>query len=114
MTSTKTLYPLEYYRFRFCQPPGGPKREAENLGEFLVGDRIENSPYTLRMKEEMYCEHLCVNDLGRDEAPGVEPTKLVKAIRKNYHNNWIVDNLPVASKVEDDTTITTRYFQGAC
>jgi transmembrane 9 superfamily protein 2/4 len=37
---------------------------------------------------------------------------MVRAIRKNYHNNWIVDNIPAASKVEDDTTVTTRYWQG--
>ena len=86
--------------------------DNENLGEFLAGDRIESSPYILRMKEEMYCKQLCVTNVGRNELKGTSPNKLVRAIRKNYHNNWIVDNLSAASKVEDATTITTRYWQG--
>jgi transmembrane 9 superfamily protein 2/4 len=86
--------------------------DNENLGEFLAGDRIESSPYALRMKEEMYCQQLCITNLGPGEQRGMKPNKLVKAIRREYHNNWIVDNLSAASKVEDDSTITTRYWQG--
>ena len=112
MTSTKTLLPVDYYRLPFCQPEGGPKMDNENLGEFLAGDRIESSPYVLKMKTDMYCEQLCISNVGRGEQRGVSPNKVVRAIRKNYHNNWIVDNLSAASKVEDDTTITTRYWQG--
>jgi transmembrane 9 superfamily protein 2/4 len=112
MTSSKTLLPVDYYKLPFCQPEGGPKLDNENLGEFLAGDRIESSPYRLQMKTEMYCEQLCITNLGRGEARGVKPNKVVQAIHKNYHNNWIVDNLSAASKVEDDTTITTRYWQG--
>jgi len=112
MTSTKTLLPVEFYRLPWCQPEGGPKMDNENLGEFLAGDRIENSPYRLYMKEDMFCEQVCVTNLGRTEERGISPNKVVRAIRKDYHNNWIVDNLSSASKVEDDSTITTRYWQG--
>lgn len=86
--------------------------DHENLGEFLAGDRIESSPYRINMKVDMFCEQLCISNLGRGEQKGVSPNKMVRAIRKNYHNNWIVDNIPAASKVEDDTTVTTRYWQG--
>lgn len=86
--------------------------DHENLGEFLAGDRIESTPYRLNMKVDMFCEQLCITNLGRGEQKGVSPNKMVRAIRKNYHNNWIADNIPAASKVEDDTTVTTRYWQG--
>ena len=112
MTSAKTLMPVDYYRLPFCQPEGGPKMDNENLGEFLAGDRIESSPYLLKMKTEMYCEQVCITNLGRGEQRAVSPNKVVRAIRKNYHNNWIVDNLSSASKSEDAETITTRYWQG--
>ena len=112
MTSTKTLLPVDYYRLPFCHPVGGPKMDNENLGEFLAGDRIESSPYVLKMKTDMYCEQLCISNVGRSEQRGVSPNKAVRAIRNNYHNNWIVDNLPAASRIEDDTIITTRYWQG--
>ena len=112
MTSTKTLLPLEYYRFPFCQPPDGITRESESLGQFLSGDRIESSPYFLLMKIDMYCEQLCFANLGRGEQPGRTPNKVVRAVRKNYHNNWIVDDLPAASRTEDSERVTTRYWQG--
>jgi transmembrane 9 superfamily member 2/4 len=112
MTSTKTLLPIEYYRVPFCQPDGGPKMDNENLGEFLAGDRIESSPYLLKMKEDMFCEQLCISNLGRVEQPTTAPNKMVKVVRKNYHNNWIVDNLPAASKLENDTDEQTQYYQG--
>jgi transmembrane 9 superfamily protein 2/4 len=86
--------------------------DNENLGEFLSGDRIESSPYLLRMKEDMFCQQVCISNLGMAESRGMNPNRVVKAIRKEYHNNWIVDNLSAACKVEDDATVTTRYWQG--
>mmetsp|Transcript_24374 Transcript_24374/g.59682 ORF Transcript_24374/g.59682 Transcript_24374/m.59682 type:complete len:710 (+) Transcript_24374:35-2164(+) len=119
MTSTKTLIPLDPYALpSACQPSiwqpreGRPMLDNENLGEILQGDRIESSPILLRFKEDMYCQQLCINNVGRMEVPGVSPSKLVKAIRSGYHNDWIVDNLPAASRTENDFSITTRYWQG--
>ncbi len=84
----------------------------ENLGEFLSGDRIENSPYRLRMKEDMYCEQVCVANVGRVQAKGVSPSKIVRAIKREYHNNWIVDNLPSAGKLENDSEKSINYSHG--
>lgn len=112
LTSVKEEYPIEYYRLPFCQPPEGISLDHENLGEFLSGDRIENSPYKIKMKTDMYCEQLCISNLGRTETKGVSPNKLIRAIRRNYHNNWIVDNLPSASKSEDESSTYTKYFSG--
>ncbi|KAI2494203.1 Nonaspanin (TM9SF) [Fragilaria crotonensis] len=88
--------------------------DDRNLGEILARDRIESSPYVLAMKKDAYCEQLCVSNLGHAEQKGVPSSQnnIVRAIRKKYHSNWIVDNLSAASKVEDDTTITTRYWGG--
>lgn len=44
LTSIKTQLPYSFYSLPFCRP----KKildSAENLGEVLRGDRIENSPY---------------------------------------------------------------------
>lgn len=112
MTSTHTLMPIDYYRLPFCRPKDGVKRDNENLGEFLAGDRIENSPYVLQMKKPMFCEQVCIANLGRGDAEGVSPNKVTKSIRKNYHNNWIVDNLSAAVKFEDEENVSTRYWQG--
>ena len=142
LTSVHDLLPMNYYHLPFCQPVGGPTVDHENLGELLSGDKIESSPYVLRMKEDMYCEHLCVADLGNEEIDTTslkksffkamkkkdkkkmaelrekgkiikdESNKVAGAIRRGYNNNWIVDNLPAANKAEDDTKIVTRYTRG--
>jgi hypothetical protein len=46
--------------------------DNENLGEFLAGDRIESSPYLLRMKVEMYCQQVCISNLGKAEQKGMK------------------------------------------
>jgi transmembrane 9 superfamily member 2/4 len=111
LTSTRTLLPMDNYELPFCQPGVGGYKEYEmNFGQLLAGDRIQTSPYLLKMKKDMYCEQLCVAMLGRAEPNGVTPT--VKAIREGYHSNWIVDNLAAASKIEDYKQVTTRYWHG--
>jgi hypothetical protein len=111
LTSTHSLYPRDYYSLPFCRPPL-IEQEGENLGEFLAGDKIENSPYTLSMMKDVYCQEVCTANLGRGEHRGTSPNKAVAAIRQEYHNNWIVDGLNAASKTEDEKTVSTNYHEG--
>lgn len=92
LTSTHTQIPRDYYRLPFCEPEGGPKMASENLGEFLTGNKIQNSPYVIAMLKEVYCQKLCQVLLGKLEA-----SKLRLHIKYDYHNNWIIDNLPSAA-----------------
>jgi transmembrane 9 superfamily member 2/4 len=103
---------MEYYGLPYCQPVAGPVMDHQNFGQYLAGDRIQSSPYILKMKQDMFCEQLCVSHLGRTDGPFRTPNKSVKAIRQNYHNNWIVDNLPAASKLKNDWQTEIQYFQG--
>lgn len=112
LTSEHDPFALDYYSMPFCTPSEGVKSDHENLGELLSGDRIENSPYFLMFKKDMYCEQVCINNLGRGEHPKHKPNKVANAVRLNYHNNWILDNLPSASKTEDDIYMTTVFAQG--
>jgi transmembrane 9 superfamily protein 2/4 len=112
LTSTKTLLPIDSYPLPFCAPVYGLQIDKQNWGQMLAGDRIESSPYRLFMKTEMFCEQLCIANQGRREQRGAARNKVAKTIQADYHNNWIVDNLNAASRTEDDTTITTKYWQG--
>lgn len=58
LTSTKTQLPYSYYSLPYCQPKHIVD-SAENLGEVLRGDRIENSPYVFKMREPQLCNVLC-------------------------------------------------------
>jgi hypothetical protein len=46
LSSTKTQLPYSYYSRPFCRPDAIVD-SAENLGELLRGDRIENTPCRL-------------------------------------------------------------------
>lgn len=53
VSSVHTLLPYDYYSLKFCKPKEGVKSYAENLGEFLRGDRIENSAYEVRVNHNV-------------------------------------------------------------
>jgi transmembrane 9 superfamily member 2/4 len=80
------------------------KPYSENLGEFLRGDRIENSPYQIYMLQDEFCKVLCQVDLKLKDT-----TAFRNAIKRQYHHNWIVDNLPAASILDSDQYVTTQY-----
>lgn len=90
LTSIETELPFSYYSLPYCKPQGGIKKSAENLGELLMGDQIDNSPYRFRMNvnESVY---LCTTPpLNENEV------KLLKQrTRDLYQVNMILDNLPV-------------------
>ncbi|GMI69181.1 hypothetical protein like AT4G12650 [Hibiscus trionum] len=90
LTSIETELPFSYYSLPYCKPLVGVKKSAENLGELLMGDQIDNSPYRFRMNvnESLY---LCTTSpLNEHE---------VKLLKQRTHDlyqvNMILDNLPV-------------------
>jgi transmembrane 9 superfamily protein 2/4 len=112
LTSEHDPFALDYYTMPFCRPAKGINKEHENLGELLSGDRIENSAYELTFMEDIYCRQVCATHLGRGEHKDHDPNKLARSIKLEYHNNWILDNLPSASKSEDEMYMTTVFAQG--
>mmetsp|Transcript_4729 Transcript_4729/g.19269 ORF Transcript_4729/g.19269 Transcript_4729/m.19269 type:complete len:656 (-) Transcript_4729:730-2697(-) len=107
LTSIHTQIPYDYYSHKFCKPRGGVKTSAENLGEFLSGDRIENSPYVLLMRQDEFCKILCTQKLTAAAAQ-----QFKHSIDEAYHHNWIVDNIPAASVIDTEQYVTTSYSRG--
>ncbi|KAJ9184101.1 hypothetical protein P3X46_007875 [Hevea brasiliensis] len=89
LTSTKTQLPYSYYSLPYCRP-SKILDSAENLGEVLRGDRIENSPYVFKMLERKMCHTVCRLKLD---------AKIVKEFKEKiddeYRVNMILDNLPL-------------------
>jgi transmembrane 9 superfamily protein 2/4 len=54
LSSTKTQLPYSYYSLPFCRPDAIVD-SAENLGELLRGDRIENTPYVVSIPSRLLC-----------------------------------------------------------
>jgi transmembrane 9 superfamily protein 2/4 len=92
LTSIHTQIPKPYYRLPFCEPEDGPEMASENLGEFITGNKVQTSPYSINMLREVTCQKVCQKTLTPIQA------KLLKwHIIRGYHNNWIIDNLPSAT-----------------
>ncbi|GMI89183.1 hypothetical protein like AT5G35160 [Hibiscus trionum] len=110
LTSIDTEMPFSYYSLPFCRPQGGVKDSAENLGELLMGDRIENSPYKFKMYTNETEIFLCrSNKLSADHFD-----LLKKRIDEMYQVNLILDNLPAIryTKKEGFTLRWTGYPVG--
>ncbi|CAN1858167.1 Transmembrane 9 superfamily member 12 [Linum perenne] len=90
LTSIETELPFSYYSLPYCKPTEGIKKSAENLGELLMGDQIDNSLYRFRMNvnESVY---LCTMPPLSEH----EVKLLKKRTRDLYQVNMILDNLPV-------------------
>ncbi|RLM62271.1 transmembrane 9 superfamily member 9-like [Panicum miliaceum] len=89
LTSTKTQLPYSYYSLPFCKPDTIVD-SAENLGEVLRGDRIENSPYVFEMREPKMCQIVCRASIDDKQAK-----ELKEKIEDEYRVNMILDNLPL-------------------
>jgi transmembrane 9 superfamily protein 2/4 len=92
LTSVKTQLPYRYYTLPYCRP-SKIQESVENLGEILAGDTIENSPYEIFMMRNESCKVLCKLPLTQ------ENKELFRSmIDDEYLVNWLVDNLPAATK----------------
>jgi transmembrane 9 superfamily protein 2/4 len=107
LTSIHTQVPRDYYRLPYCTPGDGVEMASENLGEFLTGNKIENSPYEIYMMQERFCQVLCQVKL--DNPLTVRRTKMF--VKMDYHNNWIIDNLPSA-RILDGMHAEKRHYAG--
>jgi len=113
ITSTVLPFPVEYYSLPFCRPTEFSMPSVD-IGQFLAGERIYKSPYKINMKHDVYCEQLCISNLGRKENKYLKtaPSRVVQSIRKEYHHNWIVDTLPAAFKMHHRHYNSTKYYGG--
>ncbi|GAA0169428.1 transporter [Lithospermum erythrorhizon] len=98
LTSIDTELPYGYYSLPFCKPLEGVKDSAENLGELLMGDRIENSPYRFSMYKNESEIFLCKTK----PLSLVEFNLLSERIDEMYQVNLNLDNLPAIRYMNKD------------
>ncbi|KAG5101775.1 hypothetical protein JHK84_046744 [Glycine max] len=107
LTSTKTQLPYSYYSLPYCRPKH-IFDSAENLGEVLRGDRIENSPYVFKMREPQLCNVAC--RLILDEKTAKEFKEMID---DEYRVNMILDNLPLVVPIRRlDQEASVVYLHG--
>ncbi|PWZ52357.1 Transmembrane 9 superfamily member 11 [Zea mays] len=98
LTSPSSKLPYPYYSLPFCAPQHGVRHAAESLGELLLGDRIETSPYRFSMLNNTASPlFLCRTD---PLSPGT--AELIKSrIDDAYQVNILLDTLPVMRYVKN-------------
>lgn len=108
----RALDSLDYYApiFHFCRPEGGPEDVSESLGSIIFGDRIQTSPFDLRMAQNESCKTLF--NCGPRKFEKFEAQFVNKKIWQNYQINWLVDGLPAGQPYIDPTTGTSFYSPG--
>ncbi|KAF9217462.1 hypothetical protein BGZ59_004067 [Podila verticillata] len=109
--SEKSPLPFAYADLPFvCPPPENAKKAWLNLGEVLRGDRISTSNYELIVGKDVKCQTLCTKQVVAEDAA------LAKDFIENeYFVEWIVDNMPGATRYglgEDSTKRQRRYQAG--
>ncbi|XP_039119679.1 transmembrane 9 superfamily member 8-like [Dioscorea cayenensis subsp. rotundata] len=105
LTSTKTQLPYSYYSLPFCRPDTIVD-SAENLGEVLRGDRIENSPYVFEMREPKMCQIVCKLTPNEKDAKDLK-----EKIEDEYHVNMILDNLPLVVPIKRLDQDSPTFYQ---
>eukprot|EP00879_Flechtneria_rotunda_P020572 GHRR01021647.1.p1 GENE.GHRR01021647.1~~GHRR01021647.1.p1 ORF type:complete len:567 (+),score=108.98 GHRR01021647.1:104-1804(+) len=81
----------QYYTLPFCLPKDGKQYVTEDLGEVLEGDRLVNTPYSLKFLEDVENQVLCSKKLDAKDLQ-----KLRKAIAQDYYfQMFFDDDLPV-------------------
>ncbi|KAL3535105.1 hypothetical protein ACH5RR_003566 [Cinchona calisaya] len=106
LTSTKTQLPYSYYSLPYC-PPETIVDSAENLGEVLRGDRIENSRYVFHMREPQMCNIVCHVVLDAKTAK-----EFKEKINDEYRVNMILDNLPLVQPIKRSDQEPIVYQHG--
>lgn len=107
MTSTRTQLPYEYYYLPLCTPKNGTVYKSENLGEVLRGDRIVNTPYEVRMTQNVNCRLLCTKKWSFNQQ-----NIILNRITHDYYVHLLVDNLPCATRIINPVTNNVVFEHG--
>ena len=92
ITSTKTQIPFNLHSALNCKGDQGKKTPIEtNIGEILMGDRIYETNYKVKILDDKYCQTLC-----SFEYDNYHENYLKFLIENNYLASYYLDGLPAS------------------
>ncbi|XP_014555842.1 hypothetical protein COCVIDRAFT_16662 [Bipolaris victoriae FI3] len=105
----RSVFSFDYYYppFHFCREKDGPKEIRESLGSILFGDRIQTSPFELKMAVNETCKLLC-----EAPYPGKDAAFVNDRIYQGYDLNWLIDGLPAAQSLREPGSDQIFYQPG--
>lgn len=78
----------------------------------FLGDRIVNTPYEVRMAENVNCKLLCNTKSLPMNWDTEQSKKVFERIRHEYFVHLLVDNLPVATRIVNPDTMELQFEHG--
>ncbi|CDJ52017.1 endomembrane domain70-containing protein, putative [Eimeria brunetti] len=108
LQSVQGILPVDPYgpNLPFCRPET-TEIEENNLGQLLMADRVQNSPYEIEFMKNSSCKTLCKDVPLTDEAKA----QLQRLVRDKYMFQLIVDQL-YALQLVQRTNGTSGYTIG--
>jgi transmembrane 9 superfamily protein 2/4 len=95
LRSNQEMVPFEYYHLPFCKPdPTKMKVKPESMGELLVGDKMQTSPYTVKMKENVGCAMATQCSAANQKKVREQLPLLTEFIDNAYRGHLSIDSLP--------------------
>lgn len=104
--SVKTQLPYRYYDLPFCKP-ADVEGETENIGEYMAGDRIENSLYEIFANRDEICKALC----DEQKYTAEQSAQFAEKIDQDYVVDWVMDNMPAAVRMYDVDNPSNVHLQ---
>lgn len=99
-------YDFYHPSFHHCEPVQGIRSQPEALGSIIFGDRLFNSAFDIRAKQNATCQILCPANVPSNDAVFVN-----ERISESYSHNWLIDGLP-AGKAQIDSENDIFYSIG--
>lgn len=87
------------------------QKDSEKL-ILIAGDRIVNTPYEVRMAENINCKLLCNTKSTPLNWDTQSSKKVADRIRHEYFVHLLVDNLPVATRIINPDTMELQFEHG--
>lgn len=78
----------------------------------LLGDRIVNTPYDVRMGDNINCKLLCHSKSQPMNWDTQQSRKVAERIEHEYFVHLLVDNLPVATRIVNPDTMEVQFEHG--
>jgi hypothetical protein len=110
LTSPDTMSAIDYHNAASCWSSSNERIQPSSLWkrsmEALHGDSFwSDATFDIAFKQDRYCQPRCVMDLSKTSPLGIPALE-------SYEYHYWLDNVPLAYRYEDDTTVTTRYWSG--
>ena len=108
LSSKINIIPYGYTNLSICQSEKYKKVE-DTLGEILTGEMLYSTGYKINIKEDQFCQVLCINTFSQKQVDLIR-----RFIQRKYFVNFLLDKLPAGliNYNKHQKEMILNYFNG--